>query len=59
MLLNVVYQFNCQREAEVSYIGETKITRAKEHLSINNESNKIAVKSHVVDCEECKSIVSL
>ena len=24
LLSNVVYQFKCQRDAEVSYIGETK-----------------------------------
>ena len=53
LLSNVVYQFKCQRDAEVSYIGETKrhlITRAKEHLAVYNSNMKSEVKFHVLNC---------
>ena len=42
-LSNAIHQSKCQRDAEVSYIGETKrrlMTRVKEHLAINNSSMK-------------------
>ena len=34
LLANVVYKFNCSRDADLSYIGKTKrhlVTRAREH----------------------------
>ena len=62
LLSNVVYQFKCQHDAEVSYIGETKrhlITRVKEHLAVNNSSMKSEVKSHVLNCDSCMSGASI
>ena len=58
LLSNVVYKFTCQQDADVSYIGETKrhlITRVKEHLALNNFTNKSQIKSHLrSNCNECK-----
>ena len=58
LLSNVVYKFTCRQDADVSYIGETKrhlITRVKEHLALNNFTNKSQIKSHLrSNCNECK-----
>ena len=62
LLSNIVYQFKCQHDAEVSYIGETKrhsITRVKEHLVVNNSSMKSENKSHVLNCDSCMCGVSI
>ena len=54
---NVVYQFNCLRDADCSYIGQTKrhlLTRVNEHLSLHKPSGpKSEIKSHIYNCPIC------
>ena len=54
---NVVYQFNCLRDAGCSYIGQTKrhlLTRVTEHLSIDKPSgSKSEIKNHIYKCPVC------
>ena len=54
---NVVYQFNCLRDAGRSYIGQTKrhlLTRVNEHLSLDKpRGHKSEVKSHIYKCTSC------
>ena len=55
LLSNVVYEFSCQRDAGITYIGETKrnlITRVGEHLSVQG-SNKTEIKTHIPKCRQC------
>ena len=52
---NCVYQFTCQRDSDVSYIGQTSRhlgIRAKEHLNLNVE-NPSAVGRHILGCKGC------
>ena len=52
-----MYEYACQRDAGITYIGETKrhlITRASEHLSGQNTSHKSEIKSHIGNCIKCK-----
>jgi len=54
---HVVYQFCCQRDAEVSYIGETKRhlgIRVDEHL----KGKFSAVGDHLRECETCQDKLS-
>ena len=58
LLSNVVYKFTCSRDAAMSYIGMTTRhlgIRAHEHLSLQLNSKKTAVKNHILACERCKS----
>ena len=53
LLANVVYKFECLRDANTFYIGKTirhLATRVKEHGSSNS-----AIYSHLLTCETCKS----
>ena len=53
----VVYEFTCQRDADITYIGKTKrhlITRAQEHLALQESSQKSEVKTHILSCSTCK-----
>ena len=53
----VVYKFQCLSDSGTTYIGETKrhiITRVDEHLA-PKESNKSAIKDHILDCNTCKN----
>ena len=55
LLANVVYKFECFRDANTFYIGKTirhLATRVKEHGSLNSNS---AIYSHLLSCETCKS----
>ena len=58
LLSNVVYKFSCLRDATMSYIGMTTRhlgIRANEHLSLQLNSKRTAVKDHILTCEKCKS----
>ena len=49
---NVVYQFNCLRDAGCSYIGQTKrylLTRVKEHLSLHKPGGPQS-ENHIFKC---------
>ena len=54
---NVVYQFNCLRDAGCSYIGQTKrhlLIRVNEHLSLDKpRGHKSEIKNHVYKCPSC------
>ena len=55
---NVVYQFQCLRDAGCSYVGQSSrhlITRVNEHLSLHkpNERNQSEIKKHVYKCPIC------
>ena len=55
---NVVYQFHCLRDAGTSYIGETKrhlIDRVKEHTAFKSITRKSEIKSHILNCQNCKN----
>ena len=57
LVSKVVYQFNCLRDANISYVGKTKLhlaTRVDEH--VNNPS---AIKEHLRSCSQCKSNFSI
>ena len=57
LLSDVVYKFSCQRDATVTYIGKTKrhlITRVNEHLTLQDNSQKSEVKSHLLECASCR-----
>ena len=52
LVANVVYKFNCLRDANVSYIGKTKrhlATRVREHRNTAS-----AVSEHLNECSACK-----
>ena len=58
LLSNVVFKFTCSRDATMSYIGTTTRhlgVRAHEHLSLQLNSKKTAVKNYILACERCKS----
>ena len=58
LLSNIVYKFTCSRDATMSYIDMTTRhlgIRAHEHLSLQLNSKKSAVKNHILACERCKS----
>ena len=51
---NVVYKFSCLRDADRSYIGQTKrhfMTRVNEHVALS--SSKSEIKSHIRNCPIC------
>ena len=51
---NVVYKFSCLRDADRSYIGQTKrhlVTRVNEHVALS--SSKSEIKSHIRNCPIC------
>ena len=54
---NVVYQFQCLRDAGCSYIGESKrhlISRVNEHLSLHKPNgSQSQIKSHIYGCPTC------
>ena len=55
-LSNVVYEFTCQNDSRITYIGETKrhlMTRLGEHLSLSKDYQNSIVKSHVKKCPKC------
>ena len=57
LLANVVYKFNCLRDANVSYIGKTKrhlVTRVREHSNTAS-----AVCEHLESCDVCRSEYSV
>ena len=50
-----VYQFTCQSDSDVSYIGQTSRhlgVRAKEHLDVESE-NPSAIGRHILGCKGC------
>ena len=50
---NVVYKFSCLRDADRSYIGQTKrhlVTRVNEHVAL---SSKTEIRSHIKNCPIC------
>ena len=56
LLSNVVYQFNCAENAQVSYIGYTKrhlISRFAEH-TVPKVAKKSHVFAHIKQCVSCK-----
>ena len=58
-LANVVYEFRCLCDTNLSYIGKTKrhlLTRAKEHLTLESSSNS-EVKAHLESCNVCRGAV--
>ena len=53
---NVVYQYKCFRDENITYIGETTRplrVRVDEHLAAKN--NKSTVGSHITCCDACKN----
>lgn len=54
---NVVYQFNCLRDAGCSYIGQTKrhlLTRVNEHVSLHKPRGpQSEIKTHIYNCPSC------
>ena len=59
MLANVVYKFNCSRDADLSYIGKTKrhlVTKVREH---SKSASASAVCEHLEGCDACKSEYSV
>ena len=59
LVSNVVYRFSCPREADLTYIGKSArhlVTRAKEHWSLNSITRKSAVKEHILDCNNFKTV---
>ena len=58
LLANVVYKFNCMRDANITYIGKTLrhlATRVKEHET----SSSSAIKEHLLSCALCNSHYSV
>ena len=56
LLANVVYKFQCLRDADGVYIGKTirhLVTRVKEHSHSGS-----AIYDHLLQCEECKKKIS-
>ena len=56
---NVVYEFKCLCDANLSYIGKTKrhlLTRAMEHLTLGGDC-KSEVKTHLESCHVCRGAV--
>ena len=52
---NVVYQFSCFRDENITYIGETRrqlFRRVEDHISKNNNS---AIYDHLYQCMECQT----
>ena len=52
---NVVYQFHCLRDADCSYIGQSKrhlLTRVNEHLS-RTGGPESQIKNHIYNCPKC------
>ena len=57
---NVVYQFDCLRDANCSYVGMTTrhlVTRVQEHL--HSTTNKTAISEHLKLCESCKKDINI
>ena len=55
ILSNVVYQYKCAENAQVSYIGYTKrhlITRSAEH-TVPSRAKKSHVYAHIKECTSC------
>ena len=55
---NVVYKFSCLRDADRSYIGQTKrhlVTRVSEHVELHKADPKSEIKSHIYNCAACHS----
>ena len=53
LMANVVYQFQCLRDANQTYIGKTKrhlVTRVREHGQSSS-----AIYEHLGSCDSCKS----
>ena len=58
LVANVVYQFQCSRDANITYIGKTKrhlTTRVREH----GTSGQSAIKEHLDTCRSCKTNYSI
>ena len=56
LLSNVVYQFNCVANTQISYIGYTKrhmTTRVQEHTH-PSLAKKSHIFAHINNCEGCK-----
>ena len=56
---NVVYKFSCLRDADCSYIGQTKrhlVTRVNEHLSLQRPQPQSEIKSHIYRCNACQQV---
>lgn len=59
LVANVVYKFQCSRDADITYIGKTKrhlVTRVREH---GTSAAPSAIKEHIDNCKTCKSDFSL
>ena len=57
LLANVVYKFNCMRDANITYIGKTLrhlAVRVKEHGTSSS-----AIKDHLSSCDLCNSGYSM
>ena len=56
---NVVYKFSCLRDADCSYIGQTKrhlVTRVNEHVELSRVEPKSEIKNHIYECDACHTI---
>ena len=56
LLANVVYKFQCLRDANQIYIGKTirhLVTRVKEHSNL-----KSAIHEHLIACDQCREAIS-
>ena len=56
---NVVYKFSCLRDANMTYIGQSKrhlITRVGEHTSLGKINPQSEIKNHMYECDACHSI---
>lgn len=53
---NVVYKFSCLRDADCSYIGQTKrhlVIRANEHVVLSRSKPESEIKNHLYKCDAC------
>ena len=57
LMANIVYKFQCLRDANTFYIGKTKrhlATRVREHSQFSS-----AIREHLTNCAMCKSNYSV
>ena len=54
LVANVIYKFQCSRDANLAYVGKTKrhlVTRVKEHGAAAGPS---AIREHLTNCNTCR-----
>ena len=59
LVANVIYKFQCSRDANLAYVGKTKrhlVTRVKEHGTASTPS---AIREHLKQCDTCRTEYSI